>query len=301
MKTNARYTTTVTDGVTAAEPRWWTIDGPYRISKQALGGSKGRVVSPVEYVGRTSVIASGLTDIVTAIARVHDETSLLGFANQYGLLGFSIAQERANDARRRWHGDPVSWALAHARIVAAIVDIRDMLGQVGRALGSGSALDLRNVPSVPGLWESFSAQFRKMGIALDRDGFTWTSPENSRNAVVMPNWRDDLVGTTWNILALIINPRIRETHFEMVIHRQHFVDAGEIRMQLGLRLHCATLLDAIYWKLAGMLGDFRSCPVCGRVFSVRDPRQEYCSTQCGAKARQRRLRSKRKTKRRRKR
>jgi hypothetical protein len=214
---------------------------------------------------------------------VRDEQTLLHFNHHYGLLGYDVLYE--TEMRRRkedWHGDPVDWAIAHARNAAGILGTINIIDDVR----SGRV----KLHSLSALHRALSAQFEKMGLQSiftgERrrfTGFAWSRPEavlsDSKEEAeykAWPRWGEDPIGTAYRVLAWVLNSQIAGIHFEFVAAGHH---ASEPRF--GLELRYKALLQVIYWKLAERVGGaFRQCPNCGLVFPMRTPRDKYCSRRC---------------------
>jgi len=290
-----------------------SVAGAYRVERLTLDHRKVRVVVPDWKVPQRSdcwpVFESHLAE---DFARITDEASLRDFADRNGLLGYHRVHEA--EMRRRnenWQGDPVPWALAHARLAAGILGATDIINDVRRG-----KQDL-NDHSVGYLIRALLSEFEKMGLEplfaagppRRWEGFTWTPPEAlvSRTKFQLQkrfsgNWKNDPIGTSYYVLSWILNQYIRSVRFEFVSldYAGRCLGLTESEPRFGPELCWDALLQVIYWQLAESIGGaFRQCQRCGRVFPMRTGKDKFCTRRCSDALRSKRYRAEKKQRQRR--
>jgi hypothetical protein len=284
------------------------VAATHRIEARTLNHHEVRVVLADWSSGKDSdcwpVRETRLTD---DFARITGEPSLLAFNGRYGLLGYHVLHDAEMQRRQEtWQGDPIAWALAHARVAAGILGIVDMIDRVRR-----DKLEL-NKRTIPNLLRVFSIEFGKMGLKALFEGrprrfvgFEWSDPDSLVDPGRTPlrnrfssRWGNDPIGTTYHVLSWVLNQYVRRIRPELASldYAARFFGmkkAGPPRF--GPELRWDALLQVIYWQLAESVGGaFRQCPRCGRVFPMNAGKQEFCSLRCGNAARQQRRRDKKK-------
>jgi len=281
------------------------VAGEYRIETRKLDGQKVPVV-----VAQWKVPASDdcwpvyEAHLAEDFARITNEVSLQEFNSRYGLLGYHRLNE--SEMLRRdetWHGDPVPWALAHARVAAGILDVTAIINDVRAAK---KKLD-RN--SLIGLLRALLCEFGKMGLervfavgpSRRWEGFTWTTPESfvSRTKFQLQkrfgsNWGSDPIGTAYYVLAWIINQYIRHVRFEFISLDYFARGFGmtESVPRFGPELRWDAMIQVIYWQLAEQVGGaFQRCLRCGLIFPMRSGKDKYCSPRCSDAMRSKKYRA----------
>jgi hypothetical protein len=239
---------------------------------------------------------------VEDLGAVHDEASLLAFTKRYGLLGY----QKARRSGEILNGDPVHWALAHARIIEGGLGI---LGIISDVRSGRVRLDGR---SSLALARAIEAQFKKMGLSgpvevplLPKVHLVKVPPEvlpdenNLASGIGFRDWEHDPIGFAYLVLTKLINLQIKGINYQF----DSFDHATpETDRQFGLELCWDALVHVVYWKFAERLdGEFRQCQHCGRVFPMRTGREKYCSMAClnVIKCRNYRARKRQKTRKRR--
>lgn len=245
-------------------------------------------------------------DLASDFARVTDERSLREFNGRYGSLGYHLLHTAEMWRRKEtWQGDPVDWALAHAAVAAAIRGVISVINDV-----RSSKVKLNN-KTVPTLLRALLSDFEKMGLEGVYEGeprrftgFVWEPPE----ALVVHSepplktkfsarWIGDPIGTSYHVLSWVLNWYIGRIRFEFVSldYAQRFFGMSESGPpRFGLELHWDSLLQVIYWQLAESVGGaFRQCRRCGRIFPLLKGKELYCNLNCGAAARSKKHRDKR--------
>jgi hypothetical protein len=255
----------------------WSVAESYRIEDRPLCGREVRVVVP-QTGAWTRVCRPGQEDrLVEDLAAVADEKSLLAFSVRYGLLGFDrLHREEMRQRKEHWAGDPVLWALSHARFVSAILSVTEIINDVR------SGRVTLNDDTAPKIAEALAAEFRKAGVkgplkeaAPEEHLFEYALPgDQGIRRVWVGDWERDPFGGAYTLLTELINPNIRGVHYEFIPRGQN------AETELGTRLRWNGLLEVVYWQLAERVGgEFRLCPRCARVFPASG-RRKYCSTQC---------------------
>lgn len=281
----------VTRGVTTPLASYGLpVAGRHHVEERTLNGSSIRVVVPDWTAGEDYCWPVHEPHVVEDFARVRDEQSLLRFNDYYGLLGYKdICQAETLHGEKDFGGDPVDWALGHARVAAGVLGTISIIADV-----RGGRVKLQ---ALPALHRALGRQFEEIGL---RDvfaeqprrwiGFAWSRPEalltGSKQEIeqrFFPRWEDDPIGTAYRVLAWILNSQIAQIHFEFISYGHHapFHGATEPEPRFGLELRWKALLQVIYWKLAEHVGGaFRQCPKCGLVFPMRTPKDRFCSRRC---------------------
>lgn len=216
-------------------------------------------------------------DLLPEFALVRDEKSLLRFSRQFGLLGYSVLVPPA----KRCGGDPVGWALRHARAVSAVIRILELLPDRGWLK--------KKLPTV----------LRQAGIQLfTPKEVAYRFPEIIRTPgawAPMGSWPQDPTVTAYAAIAKIINPPLRGLHYELA----RVQNTAAPQDPPGLYLRFRALIELIYWKLAANLREgyqWRSCRGCAKIFLVEEPHQHYCSPRCQNTSMKRRQRQRRREK-----
>jgi hypothetical protein len=266
------------------------VAGRHHVEDRTLDGCSIRVVVPDWTAGEDYCWPVHEPHVVEDFARVRDEQSLLRFNDYYGLLGYNdICQAEMPPGKEDLQGDPVDWALAHARVAAGMLGAIRIIGDVR----SGRV----KLHSLAALHRALGTQFEKIGLRgifagepHRCTGFAWSRPEalltGSKEEIeqrFFPRWQDDPIGTAYRILAWILNFQIARIHFEFISYGHHapFLGGTEPEPRFGLELRWKVLLQVIYWKLAEHVGGaFRQCPKCGLVFPMRTPKDRFCSRRC---------------------
>jgi hypothetical protein len=287
------------------------VAGAHRIEEHQLERSKVRVVI-ADWAAPGDVDRWPVSEPLLSkeFARVTDERSLLDFSNRHGLLGYSKLHEA--EMRRRaetWQGDPVPWALAHARVVAGIYEIAELFNNVrNRKI----KLDDRTTPL---LLRTLFREFKKMGVSvgLQREPSPLTVVEWRRPEAMMSEsytllrkkfssrWGKDPIGTAYYVLSWILNQYVRRVHFEFVSsdYERRFFGMSSEKPRFGIELCWDELIEVIYWQLAERIGGaFRLCRRCSRTFPLSTGKDLYCSDKCGAAFRSQRYRGNKRKKRR---
>jgi hypothetical protein len=300
----------------------WSVAGAYRIEMHTLDGQKVPVVVADWNVPERNTDEadwSGQTlsrdywpvrdpEMAEHFARVSGGESLLDFNRQHGLLGYDFLHRAAEilGSNETWQGDPVAWALAHARIAAGILGAVAIINDVR----GGKELNDRSVPSLlRGLFSEFAkmgleAVFEGKGRSRRFAGFVWTPPEaliTSKKFQLSKKfswrWGNDPIGTSYVVLSWVLNQYIRRVRFEFVSggYAERFFGLPDTGPRFGPEFHWDALLQVIYWQLAESVGGaFRQCPRCGRVFPTSSGRDKYCSTRCSDAMRSKRYRDNKK-------
>ena len=317
MRQDVNNKTNVIVTVTPYPGRPWFVAGSYRIEERNRGRQVVRVLV-ADYSaprGGRAYIPADEPHLVEHLAAVTDEKSLLQFAHRYGLLvGGQQEAVLLAEARIGRFGNRVTWALAHARAVRAILDGLQIIHDVR----SGRAdLDTHS----PEIGHALKAIFKRAGIVLKKATTVTLIPRSGSlggaltadlpdgvseeeihlldtrkghvpRVVFSSHWETDPIRAAYDSIRQLINPMIRGLRYELASGNQG---------QLGLRLEWNELIEVIYWHLLTRIGgEFRQCkrPDCGRLFPVSDPRDKYCSPRCGNTLRQRKYRAKQKQSRR---
>jgi len=266
------------------------VAGRHDIEDRTLEGGSVRVVVPDWTTGEDYCWPVHEPHLVEDFARIRDEQSLLRFNDYYGLLGYKdICQAETPHGKEDLGGEPVDWALGHARVAAGLLGAISIIADVRSGIVK--------LQSLPALHRALNRQFEKIGL---RDifaeqprrwiGFAWSRPEALLTASkqeieqrFFPRWEDDPIGTAYRVLAWILNSQIAQIHFEFIFYGHHtpLLGATEPEPRFGLELRWKALLQVIYWKLAEHVGGaFRQCPKCGLVFPMRTPKDRFCSRRC---------------------
>jgi len=254
----------------------WSVAESYRIQKRPLFGQEVRAVVPDAATWARDCRPGREERLVEDLAAVSHEKALLAFAARYGLLGYSrMHGDQMRQRKEHWTGDPVTWALAHARIV------RGLLSTIGFIEYVRSGRFRLDDSSAPRVGEVLAAEFKKAGIRgpvkegdAEESWFDYITPEGGERKVWVQGWERDPIGGAYVLLTELINPIIRGVHYEFVPRGQNAA------AQLGTRLRWNALLEVIYWQLAESLGgEFRQCQQCRRVFPASG-RRVHCSPSC---------------------
>ena len=138
------------------------VAGAHRIEKRVLDGSEVSVVIAdwqVEVRGDCWPVRE--RTLAEDFAQVTGVESLLEFNGRYGLLGYHrLHGVEMHHRGETWQGDPVDWALAHARIAAGILGAVEIINKVRD--------DKRKltVRAVPFLLRTLFREFEKMGLTV---------------------------------------------------------------------------------------------------------------------------------------
>jgi hypothetical protein len=280
----------------------------YRIEERALNGQSLEVV--VEKWTTRGQDCWPLREplLVEDFAGVTGETSLRQFNEKYGLLGYHVLH--AGDmGRENWRGDPVRWAVAHARIAASILGVVEIISDV--RLGHRRR-------STESLVRSLLQEFREMKLKViaTREPsllceLRWKTPEaliSNRDGLRLPfssRWGNDPIGTAYRVVSWVLNNYVKTIRlgFASVGYAERFFRLTKAPARFGPELNWSSLLEVIYWRLAECVGGaFRQCPRCGSVFPTKASGSgrpsEFCSTRCGNAERQQRRRDRRKNRKR---
>lgn len=305
--------TNVTDTVTRKTmpllaPIGLPVAGAHRVEAHVLDGREVRVVV-ADWQAPDSVDCWPVhePDLANDFAKVTDERSLQEFNGRYGLLGYQDLYRSEMKRRKEiWRGDPVPWALAHAKVASGIlasVGIIDDVRTDKVKLSKGT---------LPALLRALLNQFGTMGLEslFEGDprrfvGFVWRPPESLVDASeprsytkFSSRWKNDPIGTAYLVLSWVLNRYIRRIRFEFVSldYGGRFFglpNAGAPR--LGVEIRWDALLQVVYWKLAEAVGGaFRQCPRCGLLFPMSTAKDVYCSKRCADAARSKKHRDKKK-------
>jgi hypothetical protein len=291
------------------------VAGAFRIETHTLDHRKVRVMVPDwQMPDRGDCWPLREPRMVEDFAGISDEASLQEFNEQYGLLGFHLLHGYEMRRRREtWRGDPVPWALAHARIAAGILGATRIISDVR----SGKVT--LNDRSIGPILRALIGEFKKMGMESTFvagpprrwEGFTWTPPEGlvGRAKFQLRKrftafWKSDPIGTTYFVLAWVLNQYIRHIHLEFasIDYERRIFGLTASEPRFGLHLYWHTLLPVIYWQLGERLGGaFRQCRRCGKIFPMRAGKDLFCGRRCGNASRSKAYRDKKKRGKRRKR
>ncbi|MCL6566737.1 MAG: hypothetical protein K6U09_09990 [Acidobacteriia bacterium] len=260
----------------------WPVAGSYHIETQTRQRQRIRVVVPDWRAPGADACWPVLEPrLVEDFGAVRDEASLLAFTKRYGLLGY----EEARRSGEGLNGDPVGWALGHARIIEGGLGILGIISDVrsGRVkLDDHSSLALAR---------AIEAQFKKMGLRgpveepmLPKLHVVKLPPEvlpdkdDLAFSIGFRDWECDPIGCAYTVLTTLINDQIKAINYKFQsFHRV----TPEAEHKFGLELHWNALLHVVYWRFAERLGgEFRQCGHCGRVFPMRTGRDRYCSPSC---------------------
>jgi len=285
------------------------VAGAHRIEKRILDGREVNVaIADWQVEVRGDCWPARAQSLVEDFAQVTGVESLLEFNSRYGLLGYHwLHQAEMHHRGETWQGDPVDWALAHARVAAGILNAVEVINEVRK--------DPRRLTgrTIPVLLRTLFRKFEKMGlrVKLQREPFPltvleWRRPETMMSESYSPfqkkfssNWRNDAIGTAYLVLTWVLNQYIRRVHFEFASldYERRFFGMPTEKARFGLELRWDALLEVIYWQLAERVGgEFRICPGCGLTFPASTANQIYHSARCADAARQRRKRSRTKKK-----
>lgn len=268
----------------------WSVAESYRFENQKVLGRKVRVIVPNSWASSHSCRPGLEPRLLNDFAGVVNEKLLVKFVERYGLLGYG-RMHRDQMSDRKEKGDPVSWVLAHARVVRGLLRILEIMDDVRS----------KRVPlngSTP-LARTFESVFKEMDIAGPTQDvqpnsvyFNLVSPEGERK-VWVSDWKSDPIAGVYVLLTELINPQIRGVHYEFLSSSRF----ERTESKLGVRLRWSALIEVIYWLLAERVGgEFRQCSLCARVFPVSDPREKFCSGSCMNKVRCRNYRARKKSK-----
>lgn len=308
-----------------------SVAGAHRGEKLLLGGHEIRVViADSKRHENADCWPVSEPSLSKEFARITNERALLKFNDRYGLLGYRTLHE-AEMLRRSetWQGDPLDWALAHAKIASGIHGAVDVINE----FRSGKRkLDDRTIPF---LLRTLFAEFKKMGLSvklqrepprtlsveLGKTGrrlklelpsvltvLEWRRPETLMSEsysllrkTFSSRWGKDPIGTAYVVLSWIVGQYIRRVHFEFVSsdYARRFFGMSSGEPRFGLELRWDALIEVIYWQLAERIGGaFRACRRCGRTFPMSTGKTLYCSRECGDALRSQRYRDNKKKKRR---
>jgi uncharacterized C2H2 Zn-finger protein len=274
----------------------WVVAGSYVIERVKLHAGEIRVVTPDwGALGGTTCRPGLKPHLLQDFAACSDEQSLLNFIGRHGLLGFRRMYPSDPDGAS-WKGDPVIWALGHAQIVSGVMRVSEMIRDVraGRVL--------LNDKSAKRVADSLAAAFRHIGMKgpnPDPQPFSVTfdflrpqflGDEECRSTKWVYDWERDPVGGSYVLLAWLINPMIKGIHYGFSEPEPgEWLDPSA---KLALDLSFDSLIEVIYWRLAGHLGEgFLRCKRCGRVFPAQG-RRLYCSDECLNKSKCKKYRDK---------
>lgn len=222
--------------------------------------------------------------LTTDFAKLHDgnTSAVLAFARDWGALGYTRLLKRAEDLSPQLRsellaearGDPLRWVWAHARGVAACLDLVEYLEGHDE---DGLDRYLRTLRGPDGRYPTLMAG-RRHGIA------TVAYQGDERPAEIARWLVSDIVSSNLSGLRLAL------------IHRK---DGFRVVQEF------AALIDVVYWHLAGLAETAKSkglarCADCGAMFVRTDRRQRFCppppdeaekaESRCAKRARARRLR-----------
>jgi hypothetical protein len=185
----------VTSSVAASRPETllWPVESHYEI----------RVINrlPVILPAKDSKFERTYDPMLEArlceqFSSVYDQRTLLKFVSYYGLLGVSHLVQ----PEKRVGGDPVPWALAHARRVRAAFRIVSLLKEA-------PASRIKKLPaSLPGILKDTDIDLVDM-----RTWFGTMAGGGHRQVRKLwstSSWPSDPLGTAWEIVRRFINPGI---------------------------------------------------------------------------------------------
>jgi hypothetical protein len=226
--------------------------------------------------------------LVEHFAAVGDEESLLAFASRYGLLGYRQLHPARETGEEKHRGEPVAWSLAHARTVAGALGVLQLIDAVRKGQ---VRVDDNSRKAVA---YAFANEFHRAGIEGPHNdpqpgsvSFSYLSPENAifgvddglRSIAWIYDWDRDPIGGAYSLLAWLVNPGIKDVHYELASSASDSRASGKPQQQteLGIGLTFDALLSVIYLRLAErvMSGEFRHCKECGRVFPAKG-KQLFC-------------------------
>lgn len=259
----------------------WVVAGNYVIEQIKVGHDSIRTVkADWNATGGHTCRPGRNAQLPLDFASCEDQQTLLHFIRKNGLLGF----ERLYPSwpSEGWKGDPVQWALDHARIVRGVLNVIVIIDGIRK---DRTRLDDRSVKDTADL---LARVFRNIGMKGPRQAeglpgavtFTFLRPEALGNKeregeIYVYQWERDPLGGTFVLLAGLINPLIKEVHFEYPKPRPgEWLDPSA---KLSINLTFDSLIAVIYWQLAGMYGgDFSRCQECGRIFPPEGKRIHCC-------------------------
>jgi hypothetical protein len=271
----------------------WLVAPGYRIDDRG----KARVIVPVwDGVSRPGVRAHYRPtlepQLIEDFAAVSDVPSLLAFASRYGLLGYRQLHPVRETGEERHPGDPVEWSLAHARTVAGVLGVIRLIDAVRNGEMRVDDSSRKAVADV------FANEFHRAGIEGPNNDpqpgsvtFSYLRPENAifgsddglRSIVWIYDWERDPIGGAYSLLAWLINPGIKDVHYELASSASDSRASVKPLQQteLGIGLAFDALLSVIYLRLAELVmsGEFRHCKECGRVFPAKG-KQLFCCPAC---------------------
>jgi hypothetical protein len=285
----------------------WPVYGSYSVGSSfcltlCRRAREIRVVVPDRLAaGRTQCFPGRESHLLRDYAACRDEPELLDFIRRFGLLGFQQlppSHYLAIDGEIL-KGDPIIWALGHARIVAGVLQIIEIVDQ----LRDDEAL-LRNSPNL--VADSLTRVFRNLGMqgpkpaeaegledpdavtfdflfpeALGDEDVRWTSP--------VMNFEYDPIGAGYCLAANLINRMTLGIHPELSVPPPY--PPMKPATKLGSELVFNSLIEVIYWQLHSRLaGGLTRCKECGRMFPS-DRKRLFCSDQCKNKNKTERYRA----------
>src|SRR5262249_45928190 len=141
------------------------VAGAHQVEKRTLDGVEVDVMSADwQLQVRGDCWPVHEPNLAEDFARVGDGRSLQEFNDRYGLLGYHRLHEVEMLHRNEtWQGDPVPWALAHARIAAGILEAVRIIDQVREGKPK------LTVQQVPFLLRTFFGEFKKMGLSVKHE------------------------------------------------------------------------------------------------------------------------------------
>lgn len=263
------------------EPQPWSVHGHYRVVASNFLQSVDPAVS--EYDPLTH------RELVSDFAKLHegDEKALVQFAQTWGLLGWS---ELAGPKRGGYAGDPLPWIWGHLRNVHLVLELYEYLRRD----------DNEKLAQILG--------WRRAYHAID-GRLTRVAPKEEEGpliAVMTPDGRSDHVKFGWREPGSLIAPLLAEDIICTIINRnlQGQITYAVFPEPLRVVSYSPAPLTAIYWHLARIVTEdhpLARCEECDALFFVTHRRQRFCpppphykGSLCGAKARDRRRRQKKK-------
>ena len=223
-----------------------------------------------------------VTNLPNALAKVDGENALLSFIQDHGLLGYSGLAE---DPRGPFEGDPISWALEHARaarLALRLIQAKDSNEKTRSLLEQSLATAPLNlaIPSAP---ENAVATGHLWPVGIEHRFILY-----QHSQYIAPQ-----------VIAFLVNANTKG------VRRQLAYDGKILQSQLAAR----ALIEVIWYRLGEMAVSawhdqataLRTCKECGLLFTVTDRRQQFCpkatvpgtraSSLCGSRYRKRKSRS----------
>jgi hypothetical protein len=192
---------------------------------------------------------SASESLIPAIIRVAaNDLDPLAFVRQYGLFGYAQLKSRQGIIPDQ---DPVEWFLAHARTIAAAVNLIGELQSDDEHALSDTIRRFSNGPYAEG------TRIYKL---------------TAHPAVALAD--SDPVRAAHLLLQSLINPNLIDIHRELVNV------SGRSKSFFTFN----AMASVVYWRISDSLveGDIRRCAECGRFFQASDKRQKYCPRFPGA-------------------